>query len=143
VDSILEVKFQLAMHRFISMVLLFLLIFVFLHGKVLGQCPEHAVSVDIDLSGSVAREIRVFDSFNSDVNISGFEINIFNEKTGNYLIAESNNFPSIGIESTIEFSKAGSRIQLSNIPAGIDLSGCVVILIGNNCPVKKISITNR
>jgi hypothetical protein len=114
-----------------------------LPAPVLGQCPDNAVTENLRQSETGTKEIYVYDSFNSGIDISGFEINIFNESTGSYVVKESNNFPSIGSYNNIELSKVGNRILLNNIPEELDLSRCIVIIIGGDCPIKKIAITNR
>jgi len=109
----------------------------------LAQCPEKVVFEDRGLDNSSLKEIYIYDSFDTGIDISDFEINIYNESTGNYIIIESSNFPSVGINNDIELNKAGNRIQILNTPAEVNLLNCVVIFIGEECPVKKIEITNR
>ena len=142
-DSILEEKLQLVMRRINSLVLLSLLFFIFLPIEGFSQCPEKAIVENSGSGDSDIQEVYVYDSFDTSIDISEFEINIFNEDKGNYLIVESSNFPSIGVSNDIRINKEGNRIQLSNIPDTIDLLRCIVIFIGDECPVQKITITNR
>lgn len=140
--SILKVKIQLAMLRLKSIVLLSLL-FVIFSWQAFSQCPEKVVIENRATATSDMKELNVFDSFDSNVNISGFEINIFDNSTGSYLIAESSNFPSIGADSGVTINKSGNRIQLRNVPEDLDLLRCLVIFIGKECPAEKISITSQ
>jgi len=142
VGSILKVKIQLVMLRFKSIVLLSLL-FVIFSWQAFSQCPEKVVIENRATATSDLKELNVFDSFDSNVNISGFEINIFDNSTGSYLIAESSNFPSIGADSGITINKSGNRIQLRNVPEDLDLLRCLVIFIGEECPAEKIFITSQ
>lgn len=138
--SILEVKIQLVMRRFKSIVVLSLL-FVIFSLQAFSQCPEKVVLDNRTTATSDLRELNVLDSFESNVNISGFEINIFDKSTGNYLFVESSNFPTIGISNEVNVSKSGSRILLRDMPENINLLGCVIVFIGENCPAKKVSIS--
>ncbi len=140
--SILEVKFQLVMCRFKSIVVLSLL-FVIFSLQAFSQCPEKIVLDIRNTASSDLKELNVLDSFESNVNISGFEINIFDNSTGEYLYLESSNFPSIGISNDIDVSKSGNRILLRNMPENINLLNCVIIFIGEECPVKKVSISEQ
>lgn len=140
--SIFEVKFQLVMCRFKSIVVLSLL-FVIFSLQAFSQCPEKVVLDNRIAASSDLKELNVLDSFESDVNISGFEINIFDNSTGNYLFLESSNFPSIGISNDIDVSKSGNRILLRNMPENINLLNCVIIFIGEECPAKKVSISEQ
>jgi hypothetical protein len=142
VGSILEVKFQLVMCRFKSIVVLSLL-FVIFSLQAFSQCPEKVVLDIRNTASSDLKELNVLDSFESNVNISGFEINIFDNSTGKYLYLESSNFPSIGISNDIDVSKSGNRILLRNIPENINLLNCVIIFIGEECPAKKVSISEQ
>jgi hypothetical protein len=142
VDSILEVKIQLGMRRFYFMVVLSLLVMILLPGYSLAQCPEIAIANTQSLDASEAKVIQVFDAFDSEIDVSDFKVNIFNEETGNYLIAESNNFPTFGTDD-IEYNKVGNKIQLLDIPVDVNLSKCVVIFMGAGCPVKKVAVTIR
>ena len=139
--SILKEKIQLVMRRFKSIVVLSLM-FVIFSWHAFSQCPEKVVfengSIVSDLN-----ELTVFDSFNSNVNISGFEINIFDNSTGSFLITESSNFPSIGTDNGIEINKSGNRVQLGNVPENLNLLSCIVIFVGEGCPAKKISISDQ
>ena len=141
-DSILLEKIQLVMPRFNVSVLLSLL-FILLPWLTFAQCPEKVVAEEQELDNSGLKEVYVYDSFDTGIDISDFEINIFNELTGNYIIIESSNFPSVGINNDIELNKEGNRIQILNAPVEINLLNCVVIFIGDECPVKKIEITSR
>ncbi len=140
--SIVKVKIQLVMLRFKSIVLLSLL-FVIFSWQAFSQCPEKVVIENRATATSDLKELNVFDSFDSNVNISGFEINIFDNSTGSYLIAESSNIPSIGADSGVTINKSGNRIQLRNVPEDLDLLRCLVIFIGEECPAEKISITSQ
>lgn len=140
--SILVVKFQLVMRRFKSFVVLSLL-FVIFSWQAFSQCPEKVILENQGTAASDLKELNVFDSFNSNFNISGFEINIFDSSTGNYLITESNNFPTIAASYDVDINKSGNRIQLRNFPEEIDLLRCVIIFIGGECPAKTISISNQ
>jgi len=142
VGSIVKVKIQLVMLRFKSIVLLSLL-FVIFSWQAFSQCPEKVVIENRATATSDLKELNVFDSFDSNVNISGFEINIFDNSTGSYLIAESSNIPSIGADSGVTINKSGNRIQLRNVPEDLDLLRCLVIFIGEECPAEKISITSQ
>jgi len=142
VGSILELNFQLVMRRFTSIVVLSLL-FVIFSWQAFSQCPEKVVIENGATAASDLKELNVFDSFDSNVNISGFEINIFDNSTGSFLITESSNFPSIGVNSDVDINKSGNRIQLRNIPEDLDLLRCVVIFIGEECPAKKITISSQ
>lgn len=141
--SILKVIFQLVMQGFISKVILSLICIIAFSLQTMAQCPEKASLVEEDLNDLTRREVLVFDSFDSDVDISNFEINIFDTLTGNFVVAESSNFPRIGIKNNIVIFKTGNRIQINNISEELDLSSCIVIFKGDNCPVKKVAITNR
>ena len=140
--SILEVKIQPVMRRIKSIVVLSLL-FVIFSWQAFSQCPEKVVLENGVFAASDVVELVVFDSFNSNINISGFEINIFNSSTGSYLISESSNFPSIGNASDVDINKSGNRIELRNIPEDIDLLKCIVIFIGEECPAKKVVISDQ
>ena len=140
--SILEVKIQLVMRRFKSIVVLSLLFLIF-SLQAFSQCPEKVVLANGITATSDLQEMIVFDSFESNVNISGFEINIFDSSTGNYLFIESSNFPTIGISNDVDVSKSGNRILLRNMPENINLLNCVIIFIGNECPAKKVSISKQ
>lgn len=140
--SILEVKIQPVMRRIKSIVVLSLL-FVIFSWQAFSQCPEKVVLENRVFDASDVVELIVFDSFNSNINISGFEINIFNNSTGSYLITESSNFPSIGNASDVDINKSGNRIELRNIPEDIDLLKCIVIFIGEECPAKKVMISDQ
>jgi hypothetical protein len=142
VGSILEVKIQPVMRRFKLIVVLSLL-FVIFSWQAFSQCPEKVALENRTAAASDVKELIVYDSFDSNVNISGFEINIFNGSTGSYLITESSNFPSIAVTSDVVINKSGNRIQLRNIPEDIDLLRCIVIFIGEECPVKKILISDQ
>jgi hypothetical protein len=142
VGGILEVKFQLVMCRYKSIVVLSLL-FVIFSLQAFSQCPEKVVLDNRITASSDLKQLNVLDSFESNVNISGFEINIFNNSTGNYLFLESSIFPSIGITNDIEVSKSGNRILLRNMPENINLLNCVIIFIGEECPAKKVSISEK
>ena len=131
------------MRRINSLVLLSLLFFILLPSEGFSQCPEKVLVENSGSGDSDIQEIYVYDSFDTSIDVSEFEINIFNEDKGNYLIVESSNFPSIGVNNDIRINKEGNRIQLSNIPDNIDLLRCIVIFIGDECPVQKITITNR
>lgn len=139
--SILEVKIQPVMRRFKLIVVLSLL-FVIFSWQAFSQCPEKVV-LENRAAASDLKELIVYDSFDSNVNISGFEINIFNSSTGSYLLTESSNFPSIGVTNDVDINKSGNRIQLRNIPEDIDLLRCIVIFIGEECPAKKILISDQ
>jgi hypothetical protein len=143
VGSILKVIFQLVMQGFISKVILFLICIIPFSLQTMAQCPEKANLVEEDLNDLTQREVLVFDSFDSGVDISNFEINIFDKLTGNFVVAESSNFPRIGIKNNIVIVKTGNRIQINNISGELDLTSCIVIFKGVNCPVKKVAITNR
>jgi hypothetical protein len=130
------------MPRFNVSVLLSLL-FILLPSLTFAQCPEKVVAEERELDNSGLKEVYVYDSFDTGIDISDFEINIFNELTGNYIIIESSNFPSVGINNDIEINKEGNRIQILNAPVEINLLNCVVIFIGDECPVKKIEIISR
>lgn len=140
--SILKIKFQPVMGRFKSIAVLSLL-FVIFSLQTFAQCPEKVVINNRTLATSDSRELNVLDSFDSNVNISRFEINIFDSSTGNYLFAESSNFPTIGINNNVVVSKSGNRIVLNNIPENINLLNCVIIFIGEECPVRKVSISDQ
>ncbi len=140
--SILKVKNQLVMCRFKSIVVLSLL-FVIFSLQAFSQCPEKVVLENSNTATSDFRELNVFDSFNSNFNLSGFEINIFDINTGNYLFVESSNFPSIGITNNIEVSKSGNRILLRNMPENINLLNCMIIFIGEECPAGKVPISEQ
>ncbi len=140
--SILKVKIQLVMCRFKSIILLSLLFLIF-SLQAFSQCPEKVVLDNSITATSDSRELNVFDSFESNVNISGFEINIFDSSSGNYLFLESSNFPSIGTPDEIDVSKSGNRILLRNMPENINLLNCVIIFIGEECPAKEVSISER
>lgn len=140
--SILVVKIQLVMLRFKSIVVLSLL-FVIFSLQAFAQCPEKVVLDNRTTATSDLRELNVFDSFGSNVNISGFEMNIFDSSTGNYLFVESSNFPTIGINTDVELSKSGNRIILRNITENINLLNCVIIFIGDECPAKTVSISEQ
>lgn len=140
--SILVVKFQLVMRRFKSFVVLSLL-FVIFSWRAFSQCPEKVILENRATAASDLKELDVFDSFNSNFNISGFEVNIFDSSTGNYLITESSNFPTIAASYDVDINKSGNRIQLRNFPEEIDLLRCVIIFIGGECPAKTISISNQ
>ena len=142
-DGILEEKLQLVMRRINSLVLLSLLIFALLPFEGFSQCPEKVIVENIGPGDSDLRELFVYDSFDTSIDVSDFEINIFSEEEGNYLIIESSNFPSVGVNNDIQINKEGNRIQLNNIPGNVDLLRCIVIFIGDECPVQKITITNR
>ena len=128
------------MCRFKSIVLLSLL-FVIFSLQAFSQCPEKVVLDNNITTSSDLRELYVLDSFESNVNISGFEINIFDSSTGNYLFIESNNFPTIGIDYDIGVSKSGNRIVLRNMPENINLLNCVIIFISEECPASQVSIS--
>ena len=140
-DSILGEKLQLVMRRINSFILLSLFLFVFLPSKGFSQCPEKVVMDNQVAGNSDFQVLLVLDSFDADVDISSFEVNVFNEDEGKYLIIESTNFPSIGINNDIQINKEGNRILLANIPDNVDLLRCIVILIGNECPIQKITIS--
>ena len=140
---ILKVIFQLVMRGFISKIILSLICIIAFSLQTMAQCPEKASLVEEDLNDLTRREVLVFDSFDSGVDISNFEINIFDKLTGNFVVAESSNFPRIGIKNNIVIFKTGNRIQINNISEELDLSSCIVIFKGDNCPVKKVAITNR
>ena len=140
---ILNVIFQLVMHRFIPKLILSLVCIISFSIQVMGQCPEKIIAIDGDLNDPTRKEVLVYDSFDSGINISDFEINIFNELSGNFIVVESSNFPRIGIDNEIEIIKTGNRIQINNVPEDLNLLRCVVIFIGGDCPAKKIAITNR
>lgn len=127
-----------------SMIIPLLLIFLtFSNHSMLAQCPEN-VRVDKNSGENSGSEILlVFDGVESSFNISKFEINIFNELTGNYLITESNIIPSIGSGETVEVSKSGNRILISDLDPSIDLTKCLIIFVGDDCPVKKIRIKDN
>jgi hypothetical protein len=130
------------MCRFKSIVVLSLL-FVIFSLRAFSQCPEKVILDNRTTATSDLRELIVLDSFESNVNISGFEINIFDNSTGNYLFVESINFPTIGINNDVDVSKSGSRILLRGLPENINLLSCVIIFIGNECPAKKVSILKQ
>ncbi len=130
--------------RYCSMILSLLLIFLsFGNHSTLAQCPEN-VRVDKNSSeNSGSGILLVYDAAESSFNISRFEINIFNELTGNYLITESNIIPSIVRGETVEVSKSGNRILISDLDSSIDLTKCLIIFVGGDCPVKKIRIKDN
>ena len=141
--SILKVIFQLVVHRFNSKVLLSLMIIISLSTRVMAQCPEKVIFEEGNIINPDQKEVLVYDSFDTGINISNFEINIFNELTGNFVVVESSNFPRIGIDNNIGINKTGNRIRIANVPDDLNLLRCVIIFVGGNCPVKKITITNR
>jgi len=143
VGSILKVIFQLVVHRFNSKVLLSLMIIISLSTRVMAQCPEKVIFEEGNIINPDQKEVLVYDSFDTGINISNFEINIFNELTGNFVVVESSNFPRIGIDNNIGINKTGNRIRIANVPDDLNLLRCVIIFVGGNCPVKKITITNR
>jgi hypothetical protein len=143
VDSTLEVKLQLVMHRINSLILLSLLFFILLPTKGFSQCPGKVIVENQGPADSGILDLYAYDSFDSGIDISDFEVNIFSEEEGKYLVIESTNFPSIGLNNDIQINKEGNRIQLANFPGNIDLLRCIVIFIGDDCPVQKITITNR
>jgi hypothetical protein len=143
VGSILKVILQLVMFRFNSKVSLFLMVIIPLSARVMAQCPEKIIVGEGSLNDTDQKEILVYDSFDSGINISNFEINIFNELTGNYVVVESSNFPRIGINNDIDINKTGHRIRITNVPGDLNLLRCVIIFVGGDCPIKKITITDR
>jgi hypothetical protein len=143
VDGIIEEKLQLVMRRIDSLILLSLLFIFFLPARGYSQCPEKVVIENQGPGNDNVQELFVYDSFDTGVDITDFEVNIFNEESGNYLVIESANFPSIGITNDIQMIKEGNRIQLVNFPDNADLLRCVVIFIGEECPVDKITVSTR
>ena len=141
--SILKVILQLVVLRFNSKVSLFLMVIILLSARVMAQCPEKIIVGEGSLNDPAQKEVLVYDSFDSGINISNFEINIFNELTGNFVVVESSNFPRIGIENNIDISKTGNRIRITNVPGDLNLLRCVIIFVGGDCPVNKIVITDR
>ena len=47
------------------------------------------------------------------------------------------------IISDVDINKSGNRIELRNIPENIDLLRCIVIFISEECPAKKIMISDQ
>lgn len=141
--SIILAKVQPVM-RICSIVIFLLLIFLTLSNhRVIAQCPEN-VHLDKNNGGDTGDAVLlVFDDAGSSINISQFEINIYNELTGNYLVTESNIIPSIGNGATAEVSKSGNRILIGDKDPNIDLTKCLVIFVGNNCTLKKIRIKDN
>lgn len=142
-NSDLTVKLQLVMSRFNSWVLLSFIFFLLYDTQALAQCPEKVVLEVSGLDNSDPAVARVYDDLENVVDITVFEINIFNELTGNYVFTESANLPNIGTSEVINIEKQNNLVRINNIPDNIDLLKCALVFIGGNCPPKAVKIIAR
>ena len=142
-DSDLGEKIQLVMSRFNSWVFLSLIFFLTHNSQALAQCPEKAVLEGSGLDNSGPAEVLVYDGLVNIVDVTAFEINIYNESTGNYIFTESSNFPMIGTSEVINIEKQSNRILIIDIPENIDLLECAVVFVGGDCPPKAVAINIR